>query len=216
MLVVAALLVPALAACGGNTSSTMKTPATDTPAAPTGTPAQDPAAQAGLTPAGTSLGFGKGATVAWVPPSLSLASTGAKAGLRLQVTVESIEKGAIGDFKDVQLDADERASVPYYVKVRVKALGSTAPKGTDDPDVTFDAIDDRGQQQSSITFLGTFDRCNDNTAPKPFKDGKSYESCLAYLMPGGGSIRKVQWNNGPVPADGISPYFDKPVVWQAS
>jgi hypothetical protein len=57
----------------------------------------------------------------------------------------------------VQLKAGERNSTPYYVKVRIKALGSTPPPGTsDDPDVTLDAVDDRGQQQSNIIFLGTF------------------------------------------------------------
>lgn len=216
-----AVLAPALAACGGNTSADTSASATDTPASTTKTPARteaaDPAAASGgLTPAGTRLGLGKEATVAWVPPSDSLSSNGAQKGLKVQVTVESIEKGSIGDFKNISLDASERTSTPYYVKVRIKALGSVAPKGTDDPDLTFDAIDDRGQQQSSVTFLGTFDRCDDTTAPKPFVDGKSYESCLAYLMPGGGSIQKVQWNSGPSAADEVTPYFEKPVVWSAS
>ena len=97
--------------------------------------------------------------------------------------------------------AEREPSAPYYVKVRIKALGSTPPPSTDDPDITFDAIDDRGQQQESITFFGTFQRCDDATAPKPFKNGKSYQSCLAYLMPGGGSIRQVQRNDGPAAAE---------------
>ncbi len=46
--------------------------------------------------------------------------------------------------------------------------------------------------------------------------GKSYESCFAYLPPGGGSIQSVAWNDGPAPASGVSVYFDKPIVWAAS
>ncbi len=46
--------------------------------------------------------------------------------------------------------------------------------------------------------------------------GKSYESCFAYLLPGGGSIQSVAWNDGPAPASGVSVYFDKPIVWAAS
>ena len=138
---------------------------------------------------------------------------GAKTGLKLQITVESIVKGSLDDFKNIDLDASQRNSTPYYVTVQIKALDSTAPTGDDDPDIVFQAIDDRGQQQESVTFLGTFDRCNDVTAPKPFVSGKSYESCLAYLMPGGGSIQSVQWNSGPSAANDVTPYFDKPVVW---
>ena len=85
-----------------------------------------------------------------------------------------------------------------------------------DPDITFDAIDDRGQQQGSVTFFGTFPRCDNKSAPKPFVNGKSYTSCITYLMPGGGSIQKMQWNDGPAKGEAVTPYFDNPVVWSAS
>jgi hypothetical protein len=42
------------------------------------------------------------------------------------------------------------------------------------------------------------------------------ESCFAYLLPGGGSIRSVEWNDAPTPASGVSAYFDKPIVSAAS
>lgn len=70
-----------------------------------------------------------------------------------------------------------------------------------------DGIDDRGQEQSSVTFFGTFDRCDDTSAPNPMKPGDSYESCLTYLVPGGGSIASAQWT-------GSDEYLDKPVVWK--
>ena len=56
---------------------------------------------------------------------------------------------------------------------------------------------------------------DDTSPPKPFANGKSYESCLTYLMPGGGSIQKVQWNSGPSKAGEVTPYFDDPIVWAA-
>ena len=31
--------------------------------------------------------------------------------------------------------------------------------------------------------------------------------------PGGGSIQKVQWDNGPAAANEVTPYFDRPIVW---
>jgi hypothetical protein len=224
-LVIGAAFVLGVAACGGTTSGTASgvpttraaTKAAGRTEAATGTSAVAAATSGtgGLTPPGTHLAFGQVATVGWVPLDADTSTT-AEAGLRLQVTVESIVKGSIGDFANIDLDADQKNSTPYYVTVRLTAVDSTAPTGDDDPDLVFNAIDDRGQQQESVTFLGTFDRCTDNTAPKPFAGGKSYQSCLAYLMPGGGSIRSVRWNSGPNAANDVTPYFDQPVVWGTS
>jgi len=197
---------PAAAATTGSATTTTTTASTATTAAP--------ASSGGLTPPGTKLGFGAQATVGWVPPS-RFSATGAQTGYKLQVSVDSIEKGSLGDFKNIQLDASQKRSTPYYVKVTVKAL-EDVKTGTDDPDISFDAIDDRGQEQGSVTFLGTFDRCDDKQVPRPFTSGKSYESCLTYLMPGGGSINEVQWRNGPSRKGGVTPYFDKPIVWSGS
>jgi hypothetical protein len=69
---------------------------------------------------------------------------------------------------------------------RIAAWAIAAPPPKDsDPAITFTAIDDRGQEQQSITFLGTFSRCDDPMPPKQFVSGKTYQSCLAYLIPGG-------------------------------
>jgi hypothetical protein len=222
----AAIAGLSLAACSssasGGTSSGNAAPAAASagPATPgaahgSGAPAgsSSPGGAGRLTAPGAHLGFGQAATVAWVPPSAD--ATSAQKGFKLQVTVESIEKGTIADFRNVELSASERHTTPYYVTLRIKALGSVGPHGSDDPAITFDAIDDRGQQQQSITFLGTFTRCNETSVPKRFVAGKTYQSCLAYLMPGGGSIRQVQWGDGPHTADQVTPYFDHPIVWGA-
>jgi hypothetical protein len=226
----AAGLALGLAACGGGSSpsatpsSAAAPPASSTPAAPASTPAApasssssgDPAASGGLTPVGTKLGFGQPATVTWVPPSADT-GTGAKHGIKLQVTVLSIQKGTQADFANVQLNAKEKKETPYYVNLRLKALtGAKPPTKTDDPGFAFNAIDDRGQEQGSITFFGTFQRCDENSVPKDFVNGKTYTTCFAYLIPGGGSIQQVAWPDGPVPADGVSPYFEKPVVWSGN
>jgi hypothetical protein len=210
-----ALLALGLAACGGSGSAGTTSSGTPGRTAASGAPGASGGSGASgkLTPPGTRLRLGQDATVGWVPPG-SATGNGPHKGLKLQVTVLSIVKGTIGDFKNVQLKPEEKASTPYYVKVRIKALGNTPPSGTnDDPDVTLDAIDDRGQRQSSIIFMGTFSRCDDTSPPKPFANGKSYESCLTYLMPGGGAIQRMAWNNGPSAANAVSPYFEKPVVW---
>lgn len=216
---IAAVAVPGLAACSGtSTGSSPASPASSPAAsssASTSAPSQSQGQAAGsgsLTPAGAHLAFGGPATVGWVPPSQDT-GTGAHRGIKLRVTVVSIKKGTMADFRNVQLNGTERKSTPYYVQLRVTALSSTPPPKDSDPAITFTAIDDRGQQQQSITFLGTFSRCDDPMPPKQFVSGKTYESCLAYLIPGGGSIQKVQWDNGPAAANEVTPYFDRPIVW---
>ena len=214
---IAAVAVPGLAACSGTSSGSSPASFASSSAAGTSSPAQSQAgsqaaASGRLTPPGAHLAFGGPATVGWVPPSQDT-GTGAHHGIKLRVTVVSIQKGTMADFRNVELKGNERNSTPYYVQLRVTALSSTPPPKDSDPAITFTAIDDRGQQQQSITFLGTFSRCDDPMPPKQFVSGKTYESCLAYLIPGGGSIQKVQWDNGPAAANEVTPYFDRPIVW---
>ena len=224
-LVITAIALPTLAACSGGSSSGNAPAAGATGGGnqPTATapasspPASQPAAATGangLTPPGTHLGLGTAATVGWVPPTLATGN-GAHQGLKLKVTVESIQKGTIADFTNIDLNASEKKSTPYYVQVRLTALGSAAPPKDNDPALTFTAIDDRGQQQDNITILGTFQRCDDPSPPTSFANGKSYQSCLTYLIPGGGSVKSVEWKDGPAPADDVSAYYDRPVVWGA-
>jgi hypothetical protein len=220
---IAAVAVPGLAACSGSSPASSGSSPTASSSAGTSSPAQSPtgsqsaaqgqtAGSGSLTPPGTHLAFGGSATVGWVPPSQDL-GTGAHKGIKLQVTVVSIQKGTMADFRNVELNGKQRSSTPYYVQLRVTALSNASVPKDSDPAITLAAIDDRGQEQQSITFLGTFSRCDDPTPPKQFVSGKTYQSCLAYLIPGGGSIQKVQWDNGPAAANAVTPYFDRPIVW---
>jgi hypothetical protein len=222
--VITATALPVLAACSGGSSSGNapaggtatggNQPATSAPAQ--SQPAQSQSAAAatgadGLTPPGTHLAFGKNAIVGWVPQSQD--GTGAHKGIKMQVAVESIQKGTLRDFANVNLDAKEKKDTPYYVTLRLTELQNAAVPQDSDPAITFTAIDDRGQAQESITVLGTFQRCDEVSAPKALVSGKSYSTCMTYLIPGGGSIQSVKWDSGPSPANDVSPYFDKPIVW---
>jgi hypothetical protein len=220
---IAAVAVPGLAACSGSSPASSGSSPAASSSAGTSSPAQSPAGSqpaaqgrtagsGSLTPPGTHLALGGPATVGWVPPSQDL-GTGAHKGIKLQVAVVSIQKGTMADFRNVELNGTQRNSTPYYVQLRVTALSNASVPKDSDPAITFTAIDDRGQEQQSITFLGTFSRCDDPTPPKQLVSGKTYQSCLAYLIPGGGSIQKVQWDNGPAAANQVTPYFDRPIVW---
>jgi hypothetical protein len=217
-LVLGGFLSLGVAACGSSDSQSSQ--ATTNAAQPVSSqPVQRASAttakKAGsLTPPGTKLGFNQQATVGWVPPSQAT-SAGGHSAIPFQIVVKGIEKGTLADFKNVQLDPKEKATTPYYVKVRLTKLGSGESGATDNPAFTLRAIDDRGQAQSSVTFIGDFQRCADVLPPKPFPKGKTFETCLTYLMPGGGSIDEVDWNDGPAMPNAVSDYFEHPIVWGA-
>ena len=193
--------------CGGDDDDEAATPAT-TPAAETTTEADDgggATAGGGRTAPGTTLKVGETAHVTYKP----LSATDEKNLFQVDATALKIEKGSIDDFENISLDADQKASTPYYVTVKIENTGEEIPLGDQegDPDLKFGAVDDRGQDQPSITFIGDFERCEDADAPKPFTQGKSYESCLAFLIGGDGSITEVQWK-------GSDKYILDPVVWK--
>ena len=77
----------------------------------------------GITKPGAHLGVGQTATVPFKDPGD--VSKGPDP-FRLDVTVLSITKGSLSDFKGIQLDANQKASTPYYVKVHVTNVGPHA------------------------------------------------------------------------------------------
>ena len=192
-------LAAALAACGGSSSSS-SSQAAASPAAPASTP---PAAKAdaarssgGALAPGTKLTVGASATVHYTPLSHAKPSN-------LKVTVQSLEKGTLNDFKGLDLDASQKAATPVYVKVKVTNLGP----GTIDVDATSAAIeglDSTGNTAQSVTFIGTFPRCPDHQSTTQMPAGSSYSSCLTFLVPGG--IDKVAYT-------GTDAYVNSPVTW---
>ena len=193
--------------CGGDDDDDAATPAT-TPAAETTADAGDgggSSAGGGRTAPGTTLKLGETAHVTYKP----LTALDEKNLFEVDATALKIEKGSIDDFKNISLDESQKSSTPYYVTVKIANTGKEIPLGDmeGDPDLKFGAVDDRGQDQPSITFIGDFERCEDTDAPKPFTQGKSYESCLAYLVGGDGSITEVRWK-------GSDKYILDPVAWK--
>jgi hypothetical protein len=207
---VAVLMCVAIIGCGGDDDDGQAAAPATTQTQTTETTAQSDSgggssAGGGMTKPGTSLKVGDTAHVTYKP----LTATDEKNLFKVDATAEKIEKGSMDDFKNIELDADQKNSTPYYVTVKIANTGKEIPLGDQegDPDLKFGAIDDRGQEQTSITFIGNFDRCEDKDAPKPFTKGKSYESCLAFLIGGDGSIDQVNWK-------GSDKYILDPVVWK--
>src|SRR5690348_11036639 len=204
----AAALACGLAACGGTSSSSSATgaaaPATSssaTTAASTGAASTTTSASSsgGTAAPGTKLAIGQSAKVAFTPAG----STDKSKASTLQVTVQSFDKGSLSDFNGIQLDANEKASTPVYVKVHVTNLGP-ANIDVDSSAAAIEGVDNTGNNQSSVTFIGDFPKCPDAASTKPLGAGKSYDDCLTFLVPGG--ITKVSYN-------GTNDYIDSPVTW---
>lgn len=188
----------ALAGCGGDdeggtvttvvqTVAAESTPA-ETAAVTTETTTTEETASPGSTtptPGGTTLKMGEPAVVKYEDSGNSGKTT------LVEVTPSEIEKGSLDDFKNIDLDAEQKASTPYYVKVTVKNVGKADISGAD-PASYIDGLDDRNQEQGGVIFFGDFDRCPDGD-PKSLKPGESYESCITFLVPGGGSIEGMRW-----------------------
>ncbi len=193
-----AVIALAAAGCGGSgddekaasASTPAATAATSDPAetaTPEATPTEEPASSGGdakITPLGTTLKVGEPAVIAYEDASNHKKST-------IRLTPEKIEKGAIDDFKNIELEGKQKDSTPYYTTIKVDNIGKKDLSGAS-PATYINAVDDRGQDQSEIIFFGTFERCNSDT-PKSIKPGESYTTCLAYLMPGGGAIVGFHW-----------------------
>jgi hypothetical protein len=196
-----------LAACGGGGDK--KTEAATPPPAATTAPATTEettgaaSGGGGTTAPGTTVGLGETAHVTIKPLSEGFDS---KVRYKLDATVLKIEKKSVKDLKNVNLDPEQKKTTPYWVSVRFANTDRKLP-ADEDPDVRLNGIDDRGQEQQNIIFLGGFPPCEDKNPPKPFSKGKSYESCLVFLIPGGGSLDAVTWT-------GADEYVSKPVTWK--
>jgi hypothetical protein len=194
-----------LAACGSSSprtasNATATEAAAQTPASPSSTTATTSSSEPhGNAAPGTKLAVGQSAKVPFTPAG----STGTSKSSTLLITVKSFEKGSLSDFNGLRLDANEKASTPYYVKVHVTNLGPRAID-VDSSAAAIEGVDSTGNNQSSVTFIGEFPRCPDAASTKPLATGRGYDDCLTFLVPGG--IKQVSYN-------GTSDYIDAPVTW---
>jgi hypothetical protein len=214
-------LVLGVAACGSSSSGGGGTQAASTSAgasAPASTATSSAAAATTSSAAATSSAASAG-TGATASPGATFKvgqaatvgfDTTTKAGkpgpsYKVNVNVLSMTKGSLADFNGIQLDANEKASTPYYVKVKITSLGpGKISTSSNDPAISVEGVDSTGQTQQSVTFFGDFPKCDEAATPNPLDAGKSFQTCLTFLVPGG--IQKVAYT-------GTESYITKPVTW---
>jgi hypothetical protein len=172
-----------LAGCGGSgsTSSSATVAATAvtaavTSTAATSTPGGQPAgASSALAAPGTNFAPGQSATV---PYQVTQSNGASGPTYRLRITVQSIERGTLADFNGIQLDADQKASTPYYVRVRMTNLGPYTLKASENDQAgEIQAVDKTDQPQDSVTFFSAPSRAAQTTT-RPIRSRTGRASAL--------------------------------------
>jgi hypothetical protein len=210
-----ALAVSACGSSGGSSSgSTAAAPAaTSTPAStPTSTASTTASSSpttstgsGGTTAAGTTLTPGATALVDYKPGDEPKSPT-----FRLQISVQSIKQGSKADLNGVELEKAQQGQTPYYVTLKIRNEGAgNASAEEGDPAAAFEATDDRGEQGQELSVIGNFRPCESGTQPKQFTKGVTYQTCVIYMVGGGGSIVSEKWTGSG------DAYSENPIVWKA-
>lgn len=123
---------------------------------------------------------------------------------QIGVTVVKVRKGKLSDFRDFNLDAEQKNAVPYYVDAEFENLGDDALKRSlMEPS----AEDADGQEYGATTLIvlnGTFKPCP-NASDKKLAPGDSFTGCATIFIPKGKDFGRVRFE-GDVTKD--------PVFWQ--
>lgn len=182
-----------------STASNAATTASTSASTSTSTSTTSAASTSGPAAPGTKLSVGQEATVAFHPPS----ATDKSKDSTLKLAVRAFDKGTLNDFNGIQLDASEKAGTPFYVHIHLTNVGPH-PIDPNAASAAIEGVDTTGNTQQSVTFIGTFPRCPDNGTSTPLAPGKTFDSCLTFLIPGG--ITKVAYL-------GTDDYINSPVTW---
>jgi hypothetical protein len=124
---------------------------------------------------------------------------------KVGVSVLKVRKGRIADFKDFDLDAKQKKTVPYYIDAKYENLGSFAlTRHLLEPSIE----DSDGNEYKPLTLIvlsGTFKPCPEASDSK-LKPGASFTGCAPILLPKGAAFERVRFD-GDVTKD--------PVFWGA-
>jgi hypothetical protein len=173
---------------GGSDRSTQESAATTSAPAPT---PRSPSASSTvrvpegvrLTDQGSRLTFGQSATVIFEPTQ--------ERGSVLQLTVRSVRRGTLADFKGFILDdAYKKRADYYYATVRVRNVGTGNVGGVPVP---LWGVNAANTLLPAVNFTTTFAKCPSRPLPASFGAGATLDTCLVYLSPNKGSLRAVSY-----------------------
>jgi hypothetical protein len=147
-----------------------------------------------LTDQGSKLSFNQPADVIFEPRPGT--------GTVLQLTVRSVRKGSLADFKGFILDdAYKKNAAYYYATVQVKNLGPGAVGGVGVP---LWGVNASNTLLPAVNFTTSFAKCPSKLLPASFAAGATLNTCLVYLSPDKGALQSVSYRP--------SQEFD-PITW---
>lgn len=136
-----------------------------------------------LTDQGSKLAFGDPAQVVFEPSP--------KRGTALQLTVRSVQRGRLSDFKGFILDdAYKKKASYYYARVSVKNVGEGNVGGVPVP---LWGVNDANTLLPAVNFTTSFKKCPSEPLPKAFGPGKTLSTCLVYLSPDRGTLESLSF-----------------------
>ena len=143
---------------------------------------------------GSKLTFGDSANVIYEP-------TEGK-GTVLKLTVKSVRKGTLADFKGFILDDTYKQKASYYyATVQVKNVGEGDVGGVGVP---LWGVNAANTLLPAVNFTTSFKPCPSKPLPKKFAPGATLSTCLVYLSPDRGTLEAVSYRP--------SQEFD-PITW---
>lgn len=148
---------------------------------------EDPVPKGFELPAGVTLTDG-GTVLTKGKPATAIYQIADKTRSAVTVSVVSITKGNIGDFRFFSLDAAAKASTPYYVVASMQNLG---PAGLGGAPVPLYAHDSTNTIAPPNQLVGDFAPCPRGTLPKSFLPNATAKVCLVYLLPKGSSLVSI-------------------------
>ena len=136
-----------------------------------------------LTDQGGKLAYGDPATVIY--------ESAQGPGTVLQLTVKSVRKGSLADFKGFILDdAYKQKASYYYANVQVKNLGEGDVGGIGVP---LWGVNAANTLLPPVNFTTSFKPCPSQPLPKKFATGASLSTCLVFLSPDRGTLEAVSY-----------------------
>lgn len=136
-----------------------------------------------LTDEGSKLSFGHSARV--------LFETTHGRGTVLGLTVKSVRRGTLKDFKGFILDDPyKRKASYYYAQVVVRNVGESDVGGVPVP---LWGVNGSNTLLPAVNFTTRFPRCPSRPLPAKFGPGDVLRTCLVYLSPNKGSLVAVSY-----------------------
>jgi hypothetical protein len=139
--------------------------------------------RAAVTDQGSKLAYGDTATVIYEPAQGQ--------GTVLQLTVKSVRKGAVADFKGFILDDTYKQKASYYyATVQVKNMGEGDVGGVGVP---LWGVNAANTLLPAVNFTTSFKKCPSKALPAKFAKNAKVTTCLVYLSPDRGTLDAVSY-----------------------